>query len=103
VYMQRVSIYPDPAKIADVRSLLVERATARQSAGLRVALSELVAGTDTPQFNVSTLFNDLASFEAQRKRDQADTDFQKFVGKLTSLIRKPVAFDLMEVLVQMPS
>lgn len=103
VYMQRISIYPDPEKIADVRSLLLERAKARQGAGIRLALSELVAGSDTPQFTVSTLFDDLAAFEAQRKRDQSDGDFQKFVGKIASLIRKPTAFDLMEVLVQMPS
>ena len=103
MYMQRISIYPDPEKIADVRSMLVERVKARQGGGLRVALTELVAGTDTPQFNVSTLFDDLAGFEAQRKRDQADGDFQKFVGKLSSLIRKPTAFDLMEVLAPMPS
>ncbi len=103
MYMQRISIYPDPEKIADVRSLLLERAKARQGAGIRLALSELVAGSDTPQFTVSTLFDDLAAFEAQRKRDQSDGDFQKFVGKIASLIRKPTAFDLMEVLVQMPS
>ena len=103
VYMQRVSIYPDPEKIADVRSMLVERVKIRQGAGIRVALSELVAGSDTPQFTVSLLFDDLAAFEAQRKRDQADGDFQKFVGKLASLVRKPIAFDLLEVLAQMPS
>ncbi len=103
MYMQRVSLYPNPANIAEVRTLLIERAKARQAAGIRVALSELVAGSNTPQFIVSTLFADLAAFEALRKKDQADADFQKFVAKIGSLIRKPAAFDLMEVLVQMPS
>ena len=102
MYMQRVSIYPDPQKVAEVRSMLVERAKARQAAGMRLALSELVAGGHAPQFTVSLLFDDLAAFEASRKRDQADADFQKFIGKLASSIRKPSAFDLMEVLVQMP-
>jgi quinol monooxygenase YgiN len=103
MYMQRVSIYPNPANIAEVRTLLIERAKARQASGTRVALSELVAGANTPQFVVSTLFEDLAAFEALRKRDQSDVDFQKFAAKIGSLIRKPAAFDLMEVLVQMPS
>jgi quinol monooxygenase YgiN len=103
MYMQRVSIYPDPEKVAEVRALLTERAKARQSSGTRVALSELVAGSHAPQFTVSTLFDDLAAFEALRKRDQSDADFQKFVAKIGSLIRKPAAFDLMEVLVPMPS
>jgi hypothetical protein len=100
--MQRVTIYPDPEKVAEVRTMLVERAKARQAAGMRLALSELVAGGHAPQFTVSLLFDDLAAFEASRKRDQADADFQKFVGKLSGSIRKPSAFDLMEVLVQMP-
>jgi hypothetical protein len=102
VYMQRVMIYPDPEKVADVRSMLVERAKARQAAGIRLALSEMVAGSHAPQFTVSILFDDLAAFEASRKRDQADGDFQKFVGKLASSIRKPNGFDLMEVLLPMP-
>ena len=103
MYMQRVSIYPNPEKVGEVRSMLVERVTSRQSAGVRVALSEMVAGSHAPQFTVSILFNDLAAFEAYRKRDQADADFQKFVGKLSSLIRKPSGFDLLEVLAPMPA
>ena len=103
MYMQRVSIYPNPEKVGEVRTMLVERAKSRQADGVRLALSELVAGGHAPQFTVSILFNDLAAFEASRKRDQADGDFQKFVAKLSSLIRKPSAFDLMEVLAPMPS
>ena len=103
MYMQRVSIYPSPDKVAEVRTMLVERATARQSAGMRLALSELVAGSHGPQFTVSVRFADLAAFEAARNRDRADADFQKFVAKLGTLIRKPSAFDLMEVLLPMPS
>jgi hypothetical protein len=103
MFMQRISIYPDPEKLGEVRSMLLERVKARQGAGIRLALTELVAGSDTPQFTVSTLFDELAAFEAQRKRDQADGDFQKFVGKLASLIRKPTDFDLMEVLAPMPT
>ena len=103
MYMQRIFLYPHPEKIAEVRALLVERAKARQASGIRVALAELIAGSDTPQFTVSTLFEDLAAFEAFRKRDQSDADFQKFVAKIGSLIRKPTAFDLLEVLVPMPS
>ncbi len=103
MFMQRISIYPDPEKLGDVRSILLERAKARQGAGIRLALTELVAGSHAPQFTVSTLFDNLAAFEAQRKQDQMDGDFQKFAGKLASMIRKPTAFDIMEVLVPMPS
>lgn len=103
MYMQRVSIYPNPEKVGEVRAMLVERVKSRQTDGVRVALSEVVAGSHVPQFAVSVLFNDLAAFEAFRKRDQADADFQKFIAKLSSLIRKPSDFDLMEILAPMPS
>jgi hypothetical protein len=103
MYAQRVTIYPSPENVREVRGLLVERVKARQSAGMRVVLSELVAGSDAPLFTVGARFDDLAAFEASRKRDQSDADFQKFVAKLTSLLRKPSAFDMMEVLVSMPS
>lgn len=103
MYMQRITIYPSPEKVADVRAMLVERGKLRQSAGMRLALTELVAGSDAPHFTVSVRFDDLAAFEAARKRDQSDADFQKFVAKLSSLIRKPTAFDILEVLLPMPS
>ena len=100
MYMQRISIYPTPEKLGEIRTLLIERTTARQAAGMRVALTEMIAGSHHPQFSVNVLFNDLAEFEASRKRDQADGDFQKFVAKLASLIRKPNDFDLLEVLLR---
>ncbi len=103
MYAQRISIYPHPEKVGEVRTMLMERAKSRQADGVRLALSELVAGGHAPQFTVNILFADLAAFEAYRKRDQADSDFQKFVSKLSSLIRKPSGFDLMEVLAPMPS
>ncbi len=103
MYVQRVTIYPSPQNVREVRELLVERVKARQAAGSKAALAELVAGSDAPQFTVNARFDDLAAFEASRKRDQADADFQKFVAKLTSLLRKPSAFDLMELLVSMPN
>lgn len=102
VYMQRITIFANPEKVGELRALLIERAKIRQAAGMRLALTEMVAGSHGPQFTVNVLFNDLAAFEEARKRDQADGDFQKFVGKLTSLIRKPNNFDLLEVIVPMP-
>jgi hypothetical protein len=102
MFMQRVSVYPSPQSIAEIRSLLVDRVTLQQGRGIRVALSELVAGSKTPQFVVTTLFEDLAAFEVQRKQ-YSDPESQKLVAKLASLVRKPLAYDLLEVLVPMPS
>jgi hypothetical protein len=103
MYMQRVTIYPKPENIGQLRTLLAERVKMRQGAGIRSALTELVAGGETPQFSVAVMFDDLAAYEAFRKRDMADAEFQKFVGQIATLIRKPTAFDLLDVLVPMPS
>ena len=102
LYSQRVTILPSSEKIADVRALLVQRVKTTQASGQQVALAELVAGRHTPEFTVTLLFSDLAAFEAMRKRNQSDAAFQKFAAKLASLVRKPVAIELFEIVVQMP-
>jgi hypothetical protein len=102
VYQQRVTVRPHPEKIAEARALLVARAKATQAAGQRIALGELVAGQHGPEFQVILLFDDLAAFEAARRRNQADTTFQKFTAKLASVLREPAAVELFEVLVVMP-
>ena len=44
MYQQRVTVRPNPEKVAEARALLVARAKATQASGQRVALGELVAG-----------------------------------------------------------
>ena len=102
MYQQRVTVRPNPEKVAEARALLVARAKATQAGGQRVALGELVAGKHGPEFQVILLFDDLAAFDALRKRNQADAAFQKFATKLASVSREPVAVELFEVLVVMP-
>ncbi len=63
MYQQRVTVRPNPEKVAEARALLVARAKATQASGQRVALGELVAGKHAPEFQVILLFDDLAAFE----------------------------------------
>jgi hypothetical protein len=102
MYSQRVTIHPSPDKIAAARTLLLARVKTTRAAGARVAFGELVVGRHAPEFQITLLFDDLAGFEAQRKRNQADAGFQTFVTKLAATLRKPVGVDLFEVLVAMP-
>ena len=102
MYSQRVTIHPRPEKIAEARALLLARVKTTQASGQRVALGELVVGRHAPEFSVTLLFDDLAAFEAQRKRNQADAKFQTFATKLAATVRKPVRIDLFETLVAMP-
>jgi hypothetical protein len=100
--MQQVSVFPNPQHIDEVRGLFLERLKTRQASGIRVSLTELVAGAKTPKFVVSTLYDDLAAFEAARKFYQSDAGSQSFMANIGSLVREPLAFDLLEVLVPMP-
>ena len=102
MYSQRVTIHPNPEKVNEVRTLLVQRAKLTQAAGQQLALAEVIAGKHAPEFTVTLLFNDLTAFDAARKRNGADAAFQKFTAKLASLVREPVAIELLEVVVPMP-
>jgi hypothetical protein len=102
VYLQRVTIHPNPGTIASARALLLARVKGARAGGQQIALGELVVGRHAPEFQINILFSDLAAFEAQRKRNQADATFQKFAAKLATMLRKPVGIDLFEMLVTMP-
>jgi hypothetical protein len=102
MYSQRVTVHPRPDKIAAARALILARVKAGQARGQRIAFGELVVGRHAPEFQITILFDDLAAFEAQRKRNQADAAFRTFGTKLAATLRKPVGIDLFEVLVAMP-
>ena len=102
MYAQRVTVHPSPDKIAAARTLLLARVKTGRASGQQIALGELVLGRRAPEFQVTILHSDLAAFEAQRKRNQADKGFQTFATKLAATLRKPVGQDLFEVLVAMP-
>ena len=102
MYSQRVTVHPSPDKIAAARALLLARVKISQAGGQRIALGELVAGKHAPEFQVTILFDDLAAFEAQRKRNQADASFRTFGEKLAATLRKPVTIDIFEIHVAMP-
>jgi hypothetical protein len=102
MYSQRVTVHPRPDKIAEARALLLARVKTTQASGQRVAFGELVVGRHAPEFQVTLLFDDLAAFEAQRKRNQADASFRTFGTKLAATLRKPVGVDLFEIHVAMP-
>jgi hypothetical protein len=102
MYSQRVTVHPSPGKIAAARALILARVKTGQARGQRIAFGELVVGRHAPEFQITILFDDLAAFEAQRKRNQADAGFRTFGTKLAATLRKPVGVDLFEVLVAMP-
>jgi quinol monooxygenase YgiN len=102
MYIHRVSIYPKPEKVEEVRTLFVERIKRRQTEGARAEFVELVFGDNSPQFTVSTLYEDMAAFEVAQQGYRSDPGAQNFLAKIEPLIREPLAGDLLEVLMPMP-
>jgi hypothetical protein len=98
-YVQRVTIYPSLEKLAAVSELLRERLTAAAATGGRGGLSRPVVSEHGPSFQVNILHGDLPAFECATQANEADKEFQKFIGKLAGLIRHPSKMELFEVLV----
>jgi len=98
-YLQRVTVYPMLDKIGEVTELLREQMTAAAAHGDRIGLSRPVVSDHGPTFEVNILHEDLTAFERTARGNEADKDFQKFVGKLRGLIRHPGKSELFEILV----
>ncbi len=67
--------------------------------GVRVGLSRPVVSDHGQAFEVTALFQELAALEHARHTNEADKDFQKFLGKLGELIGHPTKTELFEILV----
>jgi hypothetical protein len=94
---------PILGRAGEVRALLEERQTAVSARGGRVGLATRVSPLDGPAFFLNTLFPSLAAFEEERRKNLADPAAQAFVGKLSGVIRQPVAIVLLEVIIPIPS
>ena len=102
-YLQRVTIYPALDKVTDVRELLEERITTAASQGGRAALARPVVSDHGPAFEATILHEDLSAFERTTRANEADKDFQTFLGNLAGLVRQPSKTELFEVLVPFTS
>jgi hypothetical protein len=102
-YLQRVTIYPTLDKVGEVTELLKERITAAAAHGDRAGLSRPVVSDHGPSFEANILHEALSAFERTTRANEADKDFQKFVGKLRELIGHPSKTELFEILVPFTS
>ena len=102
-YLQRVTIYPTLDKVGEVTELLEERITVAAAHGDRAGLSRPVVSDHGPSFEANILHEDLSAFERTTRDNEADKDFQKFVGKLRGLVRHPSKSELFEILVPFTS
>ncbi|HEY8742767.1 MAG TPA: hypothetical protein VIU62_06695 [Chloroflexota bacterium] len=103
MYMQRVRNYPQQGKEREMQQLLESWVQTRHALGRKVGLSTQLFDPEGAVFIITVRFNDLAELDQQRQRNRTDQAFQDFQGELGALIRRPTTFELLEVLVPLPS
>lgn len=97
MYVQRVMLSPSRGKANQLRSALEERVRARQAAGVRTGLSQIIFGADQP-FVIVIAADNLAGLQAIRDRGRDDPDFQALITRVDGLIDRSPDISLIETL-----
>jgi hypothetical protein len=102
MYVQRVVVYPQIEKIAEMRQHLESFMNTRQGQGPKTGLSMQMFG-ESPAFVVTIRLNDLSELEQLRERNRTDQAFRDYQAKLFALSRIPPRIELLEVIVPIPN
>lgn len=100
MYTQRQIIHPALGKEAEVRALLTDRIRNAQSKR-DVALLTRLFSSEGPALVVATRVPNLETLDSHRKENLADSDFQAFAARLSTLLSGPVLSHITEVLIPM--
>lgn len=104
MYIHRESSYPAQGKGRELRALLEERVKAQQASGQAVSLGvQLFAGPEGMSYIRNARHEDLAAYEAARRRNQSDPAFPAYQAKVATLISRPNSSQLFEVLIPNPA
>ncbi len=101
-FLQRVTLTPIMGRIGEVQNLLLEFVKTRQAEGVRGGVSVQAAGPGANNLVSTVALGSLTEFEKLRTRNQTDSVFQQFTGKLGALIVQPPTIELFEVLIPLP-
>ncbi len=101
-FLQRVTITPLTGKGPVVQNLLVELVKGRQADGVRGGVAIQAAGPGANDLVATIVLGSLSEFGQLRVRNQTDTAFQQFVGKLGELTSRPAIIELFEIVVPLP-
>ena len=102
MFIHRVRGFPAPGKVPEFRATLEEWVKKRQGQGIDTSLARQLFAPDGATFVVTTRFHDLAEYENQTRKMEADPAYQALIAKLASLTRAMAKMELMEVLVPFP-
>ena len=102
MFIHRVRGFPAPGKVPEFRATLEEWVKKRQGQGIETSLARQLFAPDGATFVVTTRFHDLAEYENQTQKMEADPAYQALVAKLAPLTRATAKMELMEVLVPFP-
>jgi hypothetical protein len=102
MFIHRVRGFPSPGKVSEYRATLEEWVKKRQGQGINTSLARQLFAPDGATLVVTTRFHDLAEYENQTRKMEADPAYHALVAKLAPLSRAMSQFELMEVLVPFP-
>ena len=102
MFIQRVTVYPMPDKVRELRALVEERAKKRNTQGQRLSMQVPVFASDVGTVVVSSFYEDLAALEKVRHENATDKDWLEYIGKLNALSSDTATIELYEVVVELP-
>jgi hypothetical protein len=102
MFIHRVRGFPASGKVPEFRATLEEWVKKRQGQGIDTSLARQLFAPDGATFVVTTRFRDLAEYENQTRKMEADPAYQALVAKLANMTRAMAKMELMEVLVPFP-
>ena len=104
MYTQWIQYHPALGKGPELRALLEERVKSYQSKGQSVALAVRMMGDEEGNPFIAVFrHQDLAAQEAFRRSAQSDPTFAEFQAKVATLLARPAAVSLREVLIPAPT
>ena len=102
MFIQRVTVYPMPDKVRELRALVEERTKKRNTQGQRLSMQVPVFASDVGTVVVSIFYEDLAALEKVRHQNATDKDWLEYIGKVNALSSETASFELYEVVVELP-
>lgn len=99
-FVLRVGLQSALGNNGEVRQIMSDWCKHNHENGVNIALSEEVWGHRGGRFGIRLPYQSIAEAETARAEVQANTDYQKMVVNLSTLLDEPASWELSEVLIQ---
>lgn len=99
VIIQRLSIFPEPAKAGEARSLAEEIVRSSSFTNVRISLSQIIFG-EIPTLSASIVHDSLEDVEKLRDTLLSDQSYLDGAAKLNTMVRQPTIIRILAGVVE---